>query len=72
VQIRICSNTLTSRSGEYGFLKNSFSIKSRTYLGLRRPTTRAAGDLPSSNGAKGKLGNADLKEVYHAEKKAFG
>jgi hypothetical protein len=33
---------------------------------------RTAADLPPSNGAKGKLGNADLKEVYHAEKKAFG
>jgi len=29
-------------------------------------------DLPPSDGAKGKLGNADLKEEHHAEKKAFG
>jgi hypothetical protein len=29
-------------------------------------------DLPPSDGAKGKLGNADLKEGYHAEEKAFG
>jgi len=29
-------------------------------------------DLPPSDGAKGKLGIADLKEGYHAAKKAFG
>lgn len=35
-----------------------------------RPAT--AGDLPPSDGAKGKLGIADLKEGNHAAEEAFG
>jgi hypothetical protein len=33
---------------------------------------RALADLPPSDGAKGKLGIADLKEGPHAAKEAFG
>jgi hypothetical protein len=36
------------------------------------PLPASLTDLPPLDGAKGKLGNADLKEGYHAEEKAFG
>jgi hypothetical protein len=55
-----------------GVIADIFGTKADTQVSQVANCHFMSADLPPSDGAKGKLGNADLKEGYHTAQEVFG